>query len=157
MGTPTSLAGLEGHVLPGGGIVIDRHESVILDRAVRAPDADRSGDHAHPIWFVVAALRGMGISVDELCALARKAPDDTLLFGGVTLHQHTPLVAGGTYRTSARIGSVARKTMRDGSTLDSVEVVVEIHSDLHHVLHGSVSSTYLFKRAPVQASGEASE
>ena len=56
-------AALEGRQLPGGSIGIERHESLIADYAPRADDGDR--ELAHPIWFVIASLRGMGISVDD--------------------------------------------------------------------------------------------
>lgn len=86
----------------------------------------------------------MGISVDELCALAQQGPDDVLLFGSCTVDQDRPMLVGGQYRTKARIGEVGSRTTRDGARLDSVEVLVAVVADDGPV--GTVTSTYLFKR-----------
>lgn len=51
---------LSGKELPGGRIVIEHDESFIADRALRAGfDAEGA---AHPAWFVIAALRCMGVT-----------------------------------------------------------------------------------------------
>ena len=137
-----ALLELEGRGLPGATIAVEPHESQIADHAIRAADGDRR--LAHPIWFVIASLRGMGITVGELCELARKAPDDTLLYGGVEIEQDRPLRPGGSYRTTAEVTDVTRKTTRDGSTLDSLSVVVRVFDAAEPC--GRITSTYLFKR-----------
>lgn len=137
-------AELGGRELPGGSIVIEPHESVIGDRALRA--TDDPGDQAHPLWYVIASLRGMGISVDDLCRLAHEGEGDTLLFGSCEVVQDVALTTGAAYMTTARIGEVGSRTTRDGSRLDSVEVVVELHHDGSRA--GVVTSVYLFKRGP---------
>jgi acyl dehydratase len=136
-------AALAGRSLPGGTLRIDRHESMIADHALRAPDRD--DDLAHPLWFVIASLRGMGITVDELGDLAVKRPGDTLLLGGVTVTHDRPLHVGATYRTRAQVEHVDRQQTRSGRTLDRVVVTVRVQDDqgLHH---GAVTSTYLFLR-----------
>jgi hypothetical protein len=139
----TLEAGLRGRRLPGAELTIERRESVIADEALRAPDA--ATDVAHPIWFVIASLRGLGISMDELCDLAGKRDVDTLLYGGVEIVQAHPLLVGETYRTTAEVTGVGRKTTRDGSALDMVDVVVRV-LDVAQTECGSVTSTYLFKR-----------
>ena len=139
--------GLAGRQLPGDTVTISRHQSAITDHALHAatdPDAD---EHAHSIWFLIIALRGMGISVDELCALADKREGDTLLFGTCGIDQYQPLVVGHTYRTTASINSVSRRTTRDGSILDSLTVTVTLFDAVDAVdAVGVVTSVYLFKR-----------
>jgi hypothetical protein len=139
----TLEAGLLGRQLPGGELTIERRESVIADEALLAPDAETAV--AHPIWFVIASLRGLGISVDELCDLAGKRDVDTLLYGGVEIVQSHPLHVGETYRTTAEVTGVERKTTRDGSSLDMVDVVVRVLDGVEAEC-GSVASTYLLKR-----------
>jgi hypothetical protein len=136
-------ADLSGRILPGGSIVIEPHEGAIADDALRATD-DPQGE-AHPLWFVIASLRGMGVSVDELCALAGQEKGDTLLFGSCEVVQDVALTPGQEYVTTARVGEIGTRTIRDGSRLDSVEVVVELFHDQEPV--GAVTSVYLFKRA----------
>lgn len=135
---------LQGKVLPGGVLNIEGYESRIADHALRAPDRDHT--NAHPLWFVIASLRGMGISVDELCELAAKSASDTLMLGSIAVEHLAPLRVERTYRTTAQIEAVDRRTARDGSTIDTVSVRVCI-ADEHDHPSGSVTSNYLFKRA----------
>jgi hypothetical protein len=134
-------ADLLGKRLPGGSFHLERHESSIADHAVLATDG---GDSAHPIWFVIASLRGMGITVDELCGLCRQEDGDTLLFGGVEVWQELPLAVGGEYETEAEITAVDRRTTRSGYDLDAVTVRVRLCGESE--VHGEVTSVYLFKR-----------
>jgi hypothetical protein len=132
--------------LPGGEIVVEMYESAILEQALRSTCHETEA--AHPVWFVLASLRGMGISVDELCRLAHKGEDDLLLFGSCTIDQTRPMLVGGSYRTSARFAGVSSRETRDGARLDSIEVRVDIADDAGHV--GTVASEYLFKRGPAR-------
>jgi hypothetical protein len=134
---------LDGRALPGGAVRIDRYESLIADHALRAPDRD--DDLAHPLWFVIASLRGMGITVDELGDLAAKRPGDTLLLGEVTVTHDRPLLVGATYQTTAQVDQVGRHRTRTGRTLDQVVVTVRVQDDSGQS-YGTVTSTYLFLR-----------
>jgi hypothetical protein len=133
---------LTGKRLPGDEIAILDYENAIAARALRGDIVDR--EHAHSIWFVVCSLRGMGVSVNQLCELAQAGPNDTLLYGEVAIEQELPLRVGASYRIDAVITDVGRSTLRDGSTLDKVTVLVEL--SCNDVRHGTVASTYLFKR-----------
>ncbi|GGN80649.1 MULTISPECIES: hypothetical protein [Nocardia] len=133
---------LRGRRLPGGEITLERHETAIAEDALRAePDGT---DAAHPAWFIIASLRCMGVSVEELCALAHQDSGDTLLFGSCRIDQTNTLRAGATYAAQAHIGEVGSRHARDGSRLDSVEVVVELSEA--GTPAGTITSTYLFKR-----------
>jgi hypothetical protein len=144
--------GLVGTRLPGGEITIEPYESLIADTAFRADAAD--AEAAHPAWFVVAALRGMGISVDELCALAHQGPGDVLLFGRCDVAQDEPIRPGVTYATTAEVTAVDSRVTKDGSRLDSIsiDVVLSHASDALNATSlgspiGQVTSIYMFKRA----------
>jgi hypothetical protein len=139
----TLEADLRGRLIPSAELTIEPRESIIADEALLAPDDEATV--AHPIWFVIASLRGLGISVEELCDLAGKREADTLLYGRVEIVQAHPLAVGETYRTMVEVAGVGRKTTRDGRTLDMVDVVVRV-LDMAGTEHGSVTSTYLFKR-----------
>jgi len=149
MAPETSLVPLEllrqtlaGKRLPGAELEIPGYENTIATRALRSEVSEQ--EFAHSIWFIVCSLRGMGISVNELCDLAHAGPHDTLLYGEVGIEQELPLRVGAWYRVDAVITDVGRSTLRDGSTLDKVTVRVELLCD--GVRHGTVTSTYLFKR-----------
>lgn len=137
---------LQGRQLPGGEITLERHEIAISEDVLRA-EPDLSGA-AHPAWFIIASLRCMGISVEDLCALAHQGSEDALLFGSCRIDQATTLRPGATYSASAYVGQVGSRTARDGSRLDSVEVVVVL-SDAGAPA-GTITSTYLFKRGLVR-------
>ncbi|KAF0957245.1 hypothetical protein [Rhodococcus sp. T7] len=145
--TTDELHKLEGTRLRGGEIVIEPHENTILQHAVRAPQAEPG--IAHPMWFVVISLRCLGISVDELCELAGKSEDDTLLFGNCEIDQQTPLRIGGRYRVDAVVAATGSRTSRDGSRLDNMDVRIEILDDSGGYA-GAVTSVYLFKRGGKQ-------
>jgi hypothetical protein len=134
---------LAGRELPGDHTTISEVESRIADHALLRPTDDVS--QAHSLWFLVIALRGMGISVDDLCELAAKRPHDTLLFGTCELEQRHPLEVGATYRSTATITDIGRRATRDGSILDSITVLVTLY-DADDRNMGSVDSVYLFKR-----------
>ena len=139
--------GLVGRRLPGDLTTITPHQSAIADHALHASSDADAGEFAHSIWFLVIALRGMGISVDELCALADKKDTDTLLFGTCGIDQAYPLTVGHTYRTTATIDSVDRRTTRDGSILDSLTVTVTVFDTEDPTsIACAVTSVYLFKR-----------
>jgi hypothetical protein len=139
---------LDGRELPGAELAVEAYESQLADYALLAP-ADNS-DTAHPFWLLVLALRGMGISVGELCALAGQRDQDTLLFGSCELTQHRALLTGHRFRTTASTGPVSRKNSSTGGFLDFVTVRVEVY-DLDDPADGgpvgAVTNHYIFKRA----------
>lgn len=133
---------LDGRALPGAELTVEAYQSAIADHALLAPAEDT--DHAHPFWLIVLALRGMGITVDDLCALAGQRGQDTLLFGTCGIEQRAPLRVGHTFRTSATVGPVARKESRGGGFLDFVTVRVEVEDSGELV--GVVTEGFIFKR-----------
>ncbi|GAA3238293.1 hypothetical protein GCM10017691_38230 [Pseudonocardia petroleophila] len=139
---------LDGRELPGGELTVEAYESALADYALLAPDVDT--EHAHPLWLLVLALRGMGISVDELCRLAGQRAQDTLLFGNCEIAQRRPVRVGHRFRMTASAGPVARKESRGGGHLDFVTVRVEVHdtADGPHPGDpvGTVTNGFIFKR-----------
>lgn len=135
---------LAGRQLPGGQLVIEPYEAFIGEEALRsAPDPQGS---AHPAWLIIASLRCMGITVEELCALAHQAEGDTLLFGNCRVEQFSVLRTGHRYTASAAIREISSRTTRDGSRLDRIEVLVRLQDAASAADVGQVVSTYLFKR-----------
>ena len=137
---------LDGRELPGDDIVVEPHESALADHALLAPAEPT--DHAHPLWLLILALRGMGITVEELCVLAGQRPQDTLLFGTCGIVQHRPVRVGHRFHTVASAGDVVRKESRDGGLLDFVTVRVEVHDMTEPGAGpvGSVAQGFIWKR-----------
>ncbi|MDN5751032.1 MAG: hypothetical protein L0H64_21405 [Pseudonocardia sp.] len=139
---------LDGRDLPGAELTVEAYESALADYALLAPDEDT--DHAHPLWLLVLALRGMGISVEGLCRLAGQRPQDALLFGNCEISQHRPVRVGHHFRMTASAGPVARKESRGGGFLDFITVRVEVHDtddgDGAVGPVGAVTNGFIFKR-----------
>jgi acyl dehydratase len=131
--------------LPGAELTVEAYESALADHALLAPA--EATDHAHPFWLLALALRGMGISVDELCAHAQRRQQDTLLFGSCEIQQHRPVAVGATFRTTAAVDPVTRKESRGGGHLDFVTIRVEVHdtTDPSGPV-GAVTQGFIFKR-----------
>lgn len=140
-------AALDGRELPGAEITVEGYESALADHALRAaPDPDGA---AHPLWLLILAMRGMGISVDELCALAGKRERDTLLFGNCTMSVDGPgatVRPGGRYRMAASAGPVNRKESRGGGLLDFVPVRVVVREVESGTEVGTVVNDFIIKR-----------
>lgn len=137
---------LDGRELPGATITIEPYQSVLADYALEAA-GDDSGD-AHPLWGLVLSLRGMGITVDELCVLAGQRPQDVLLFGNCEVIAHRPLRVGATIDVVATIEPVHRKETRSGGHLDFVTVRTAFHdtADASAGAVGEVVNGFIFKR-----------
>ncbi|MEY1673157.1 hypothetical protein AB4Z55_03165 [Gordonia sp. ABKF26] len=137
---------LDGRRLPGATLTIEPFQSVLADYALLA-DGDDTGD-AHPLWGLVLALRGMGISVDELCTLAGQRPQDVLLFGNCEIIAHRPLRVGATIDVTAMIEPVSRKETRHGGFLDFVTVRTAFidRADSSGDPVGEVVNGFIFKR-----------
>ena len=138
---------LIGSSMPGAVLQVEPYESAITDYALLAPDA--AADTAHPAWLVMGSLRSMGITVEELCALAGMGESDTLLIGTIDIEHRQPLVPGVRYHTRPVVESVDRRSARDGSIMDRAVVTVRVLDEGDGV-RGVVRSTYLFKRRSEQ-------
>jgi hypothetical protein len=137
-------AALDGRELPGAELTIETYESALADHALLAPAGEAGA--AHPLWLLVLAMRGMGISVDELCALAGQREQDTLLFGNCEITQHRAVPVAHRFRMTASAGPVARKESRGGGHLDFVTVRVAVHDLDDGVEVGVVTNGFIFKR-----------
>jgi hypothetical protein len=76
-----------------------------------------SGD-PHPIWAYIAAQRGIGIGVAELCALADFDVDDGPMLGSVELTYAAPLELGVEYTVTGEVVDLERKHGRKAGTFD---------------------------------------
>ena len=75
----------------------------------------------HPAWIVLGALRGMGITLDELIELAGATPDDGVVFGETDYEQHDLLRSDTPYAVRGAVTSVTR---REGKRAGAFDVVV---------------------------------
>jgi hypothetical protein len=111
---PAGLEHLPGTELPAGSFTITAAEQAELEAALgRGANAG-----AHPVWAYIAAQRGIGIGVAELCALAGFDVGDGPMLGSVELTYGGELELDVEYRVTGEVVSIERKHGRRAGTFD---------------------------------------
>lgn len=105
-----------GQKLPGGTFEVAEYERWLAHDAMLAPPLPPGV--LHPVWILLGVLRGMGVSIEELVAVADARPDDGVLFGETTLRQDRPLRTGVRYEVAGQVTGLARRTGRRAGTMD---------------------------------------
>jgi hypothetical protein len=103
---------LVGHRFPGGSFRVAEYERWLSHDAMQA--GDLQPPVLHPVWILLGALRGMGITIEELIELADATPEDGVVFGETTLDQRRPLERDVDYAVRGEIVDVQRKQGRRG-------------------------------------------
>ncbi len=137
------LERLVGTAFPGGSYTIEpyRHH-LFVDASGAAPT--RTGT-AHPMEVYYGALAGMGISVDELFALAGATADDGPMFGEASMEIERPLQIGATYAVSGGIVDVTRKEGKRAGVFDIVKFRLELR-DGSGALAAVSTNSFVFPR-----------
>ncbi len=133
-------ASLRGRQLPGGKYRIAPDQC----RAVDAMCAG-TGSVTHPVFACVAALRGLGISIDELCRLCDYELARAPMLGECQLELRRPLQAEIDYTTSVVIEDLVRSTSRAVGMLDRLRFTVALR-DSEPGDAALVKLTWLFPR-----------
>lgn len=113
-----------GHRLPGGSFEIADYERWLGHDAMLSPPLPDGV--LHPVWILLGALRGMGVSTEDLIGLVEATPDDGVLFGETTLEQHTPLRTGLRYSVTGEVTGLSRRTGRRAGTMDLLTFALSI-------------------------------
>ena len=140
--TAPGFESLPGRALPEGTFTITEED----DRRVHAVvgGQPRDGGLAHPLWAYIAAQRGIGIGVADICALASFDVSDGPMLGSSHLEYHRPIMLGVPYRVTGQVLGIERKQGSIG-TFD----VLEFREDLlctDGELVASSTSTYILPR-----------
>jgi len=136
----TLAASLRGRQLPGGKYRIAPEEC----RAVDAMCAG-TGSVTHPVFACVAALRGLGITIDELCRLCDYELARGPMLGECQLELRRPLRTEIDYTTSVVIDDLVRSTSRALGVLDRLQFTVALR-DTSPGDAALVKLTWLFPR-----------
>jgi hypothetical protein len=110
---------LVGHAFPGGTFVVEDYERWLSHDAMQAPPLPDGV--LHPAWIVLGALRGMGITLDDLIELCGATPEEGVVFGETDYEQHALLHSGTEYTVRGGVTSVTR---REGRRVGPFDVVV---------------------------------
>lgn len=133
-------ARLTGHRFPGGELVLKPHEAWLGDDAMQSAQRGTAGN---PLWFLVVALRGMGLTIGELVELADTTMAGGVLFGELTVDQAAPLQPGRRYRVDGGIESIIRREGRSG-VFDVLTFRLDIAAD--GAVAGTVTSSFILSR-----------
>lgn len=145
----TTLEALIGTKFPGGSYRIEPWQSWLTNDCVLA--AHRDDDLAHPMYCYYAALAGMGISLDELFALAHATADDGVMFGEADIELHQPLRVGVDYAVRGGFTSAVRKEGKKAGVFDIVGFELEV-VDPSGAVVGVSRNSFVFPRREGQAS-----
>jgi hypothetical protein len=118
------LEALKGRAFPGGTYTIEPYRHWLMNDAV-GDDANTSGA-ASPMEIYYGAMGGLGLTLDELFALAGATAADGPMFGEAEIEQHRPLRVGETYAVRGTFTDVVRKEGRRAGVFDIVTFRLEL-------------------------------
>lgn len=128
---------------PGGVFTVEEYERWLSHDAMHAPALPDG--MLHPVWVLLGALRGMGLTTDELTAIADAGAHDGTLFGETELEQLQPLRAGVAYTVRGGVTDLVRRDSRRAGRIDLMTFRLEIVTPDGEVAAVSVQ-TFIFPR-----------
>ena len=137
------LQGIVGHEFPGGTYRVEPYRNWLTCDAVLSPlPAD---EIAHPMFCYYGALAGMGISLDDLFALAGATAEDGVMFGEAEIDLRRPMRVGETFTVRGAITDAERKEGRRAGVFDIVAFRLELVDERDEVAAVS-SNSFVFPR-----------
>lgn len=133
---------LEGHRFPGGTVTVLPHISWLWADAVNSDDPAE----VHPSYAFAMAIEGMGVTIDELLALADLKADEGSLAGELELEFEQPLRLGGRYRVEGEIVAMERKHGARMGTFDRLRFEVTLTDVETGVLAVRTENAFLLPR-----------
>lgn len=105
-----------GHRLPGGGFRVEEYERFLSHDAMLAPPLPPG--LLHPVWILLGALRGMGVSTEELVAVVDAKPTDGVLFGQTRMDQMQVLRSDVDYTVAGAVTALTRHRGKRAGVMD---------------------------------------
>ncbi len=136
-----------GTQLPGGTFIVAEYERWLSHDALQSPPLPEG--LLHPVWVLLGALRGMGITLGELMAIA-EAGEGTM-FGETELEQVEPLRTGVVYLVRGSITQLARRESRKMGPMDLMTFRLEIVDPTGAVVAVSVQVFIIPRRSGANA------
>jgi hypothetical protein len=134
---------LVGHSFPGGVFRVESYERWLSHDAMRSPVI--AGTALHPVWVMLGALRGMGLTIDELTALGEAGAEDGTVFGETLLEQRRPLQSGVEYTVRGGVTDIVRRVGRRAGTMDMMTFRLELQDPTGRTAAVS-EQTFIFPR-----------
>jgi hypothetical protein len=143
---PISLEALEALVgtgFPGGSYTIEPYRHWLMNDAIG--DRPTTSGTASPMEIYYGAMAGLGLTLDELFALAGATAADGPMFGEAEIEQRHPLQVGETYTVRGGITGAVRKEGRRAGVFDIVTFRLELVDDEGEVA-GISTNSFVFPR-----------
>lgn len=137
------LESLVGRQFPGAQYRIEPYDHWLRADAMLSPDLPPGA--AHPMYVFFAAIGAMGMSLDDLFAMAEATADSGVMFGEAGIEQRHGLKVGETYRVSGGIVDVKRKAGQRAGTFDILTFRLELQDSDGEVAAVSTNS-FVFPR-----------
>jgi len=128
---------------PGGTFVVEEYERWLSHDAMQSPALPDSV--LHPVWILLGALRGMGMTIDELTAIADAGAHDGTMFGETELEQHRPLRTSVEYTVRGGVTDLVRKQSQRAGRMDLMTFRLELVEPSGEVAAVS-QQTFIFPR-----------
>ena len=141
--TVEALEALVGTDFPGGTYTIEPYRHWLMNDAVG--DVPSTSGTASPMEIYYGAMGGLGLTLDELFALAGATAADGPMFGEAEIEQRRPLRVGDTYTVRGGITGVARKEGRRAGVFDIVTFRLEL-IDADDEVAGVATNSFVFPR-----------
>ena len=137
------LEALKGQSFPGGTYTIEPYRHWLMNDAVG--DIPSTSGPASPMEIYYGAMGGLGLTLDELGALAGATAADGPMFGEAELEQRRPLQVGETYTVRGAVTDVVRKEGRRAGVFDIVTFQLELVAPDGEVA-GVSTNSFVFPR-----------
>lgn len=131
------------HAFPGGTFRVPEYERWLSHDAMHAPPIE--APVLHPVWILLGALRGMGVSIDDLTALVGAGAHDGTVFGETVMEQHQPLRADTEYVVRGGVVDLVRREGRRAGLMDLMTFRLEL-VDPEGVVAAVSEQTFVFPR-----------
>jgi hypothetical protein len=134
---------LVGYRFPGGSFRVEEYERWLSHDAMQVEGIDPP--LLHPVWVLLGALRGMGMTIDALVELAGSKADEGVVFGETILEHHRPLRTDQTYAVHGSITELRRRHSRRAGVIDLLTFRLQIDDEAGHQV-GATTQTFIFRR-----------
>lgn len=135
---------LVGHRFPGGTFRVESYERWLSHDAMQTSEI--AAPVLHPVWVLLGALRGMGMTIDDLIELAGARNDEGVVFGETVLEAGRPLVSDETYVVHGAITELKRRESRRAGVIDLITFRLQI-DDSDGAQVAASTQTFVFPRA----------
>jgi hypothetical protein len=140
---------LVGHRFPGGRVTIPDWLAWLWCDAVHS---ESLAPNVHPGLAYLAAVRGSGVTFQEIFDLAEVPAESGPMFGEQTLRFERPLEIGREYEVEGEITGVTRKHGRRAGTFDMLTFELRIREIGGDVVASNVN-TFIFPRGKDEEEG----